>query len=59
MDPMKKLQEMRRETGDKQTKGLDDKVIEAFLRTDKRLVEAVEDAFAEFQNLKSSVPSCS
>lgn len=52
MEPMKKLQEMRRETGDKQTKGLDDKVIEAFLRTDKRLAEAIEDAYTEFQTLK-------
>ncbi|HET9239833.1 MAG TPA: aminotransferase class III-fold pyridoxal phosphate-dependent enzyme [Oligoflexus sp.] len=52
MEPMKKLQEMRRETGDKQTKGLDDKVIEAFLRTDKRLAEAIEDAYTEFQALK-------
>lgn len=52
MEPMKKLQELRRETGDKQTKGLDDKVIEAFLRTDKRLAEAIEDAYTEFQNLK-------
>jgi acetylornithine/succinyldiaminopimelate/putrescine aminotransferase len=49
---MKKLQEMRRETGDKQTKGLDDKVIEAFLRTDKRLAESIEDAYTEFQTLK-------
>ncbi len=52
MDPMKKLQEMRRETGGKQTKGLDDKVIETFLRTDKRLAEAIEDAYTEFQSLK-------
>jgi acetylornithine/succinyldiaminopimelate/putrescine aminotransferase len=54
---MKKLQELRRETGEKQTKGLDDKVIEAFLRTDKRLAEAIEDAYTEFQNLKKEFGS--
>ncbi|HYX39388.1 MAG TPA: aminotransferase class III-fold pyridoxal phosphate-dependent enzyme [Oligoflexus sp.] len=52
MEPMKKLQEMRRETGEKQTTGLDDKIIEAFLRTDKQLAEAVEGAYAEFVKLK-------
>jgi acetylornithine/succinyldiaminopimelate/putrescine aminotransferase len=52
MEPMKKLQEMRRATGEKLTRGLDDQAIEAFLRSDPRLVEAVEGAFTEFQKLK-------
>jgi len=52
MEPKQKLQAMRSETGEKQTKGLDDKIIEAFLQTDKRLVEAIEGAYTEFVKLK-------
>jgi len=52
MEPLKKLQEMRRRTGTAQTKGLADSVIETFLKTDRLLALAIDAAYKEFLSLQ-------
>src|SRR4051794_4793125 len=52
MEPLKKLQDMRRRTGAAQTPGLEDSVIETFLKTDRQLAQAIDSAYQEFLKLQ-------
>ncbi len=52
MELLKKLHEIRRRTGAAQTPGLEDKVIEEFLRTDRQLALAIGGAYTEFLKIE-------
>lgn len=52
MDYLKKLKELRSEHKSVDTRGLDEKIIEAFLERDPRLARAIEDAVQNYEGLK-------
>jgi acetylornithine/succinyldiaminopimelate/putrescine aminotransferase len=53
---IRKLDEMRRHGGAARTRGLDDAIIRRFATSHAGLVEAVDEAYAQFQALKTEMP---
>ncbi|HRQ65748.1 MAG TPA: aminotransferase class III-fold pyridoxal phosphate-dependent enzyme [Xanthomonadaceae bacterium] len=53
---IRKLDEMRRHGGAARTRGLDDAIIRRFATSHRGLVEAVDEAYTQFQALKAEMP---
>ena len=56
MTMLEKLNAMRNYGGEVRTHGLDDETLLQFAKTDSRLDEAVDAAYAEFQGLQEEMP---